>query len=55
MYLSLGHGAKKAAAKFRLTPGRVTQLRQQWCREWHAMHGEEISFGEPNQDDLAMA
>jgi hypothetical protein len=38
--LSLGHSGKAAAAKFGLSPGRVTQLRQQWCREWRACQGE---------------
>lgn len=41
MYLSLGHRANKAAAKFGLSPGRVTQLRQAWCREWRASQGED--------------
>jgi hypothetical protein len=40
-FLSLGHSAKAAAAKFNLSPGRVTQLRQQWCREWRCRQGEE--------------
>lgn len=39
-FLSLGHAAKKAADKFRLSPGRVTQLRQRWCREWRLCQGE---------------
>jgi hypothetical protein len=39
-FLSLGHSAKAAAAKFNLSPGRVTQLRQQWCREWRCRQGE---------------
>src|SRR5262249_59235024 len=34
LFLSLGHSGKAAAAKFGLSPGRVTQLRQRWCREW---------------------
>jgi hypothetical protein len=40
-FLSLGHSAKTAAARFKLSPGRVTQLRQQWCREWRCRQGEE--------------
>jgi hypothetical protein len=40
-YLSLGHQARKAANQFGLSPGRVTQLRQRWCREWRAFQGEE--------------
>jgi len=41
LFLSLGHSGKAAAAKFGLSPGRVTQLRQQWCREWRACQGED--------------
>jgi hypothetical protein len=40
-FLSLGHAASKAAEQFKLTPGRVTQLRQRWCREWRLCQGEE--------------
>jgi hypothetical protein len=40
-FLSLGHAASKAAERFKLTPGRVTQLRQRWCREWRLCQGEE--------------
>jgi len=39
-YLARGHSGKEAAQKFRLTPGRITQLRQAWRREWYARHGE---------------
>ena len=41
MFLSLGHSAKKAAHRFGLSPGRVTQLRQQWCQHWRRWQGEE--------------
>ena len=44
MYLSLGHSAKKAAERFGLSPGRITQIRQRLCKEWHGMHGEEAPF-----------
>ena len=40
-FLSLGHSAKEAAQKFNVSPGRITQLRQQWCREWHALQDEQ--------------
>ena len=40
LFLSLGQSGKAAAAKFGLSPGRVTQLRQQWCREWRACQGD---------------
>ncbi len=39
-YLSLGHSNKHAARRFGLTPGRVTQLREQWCREWRLFQGD---------------
>jgi hypothetical protein len=40
LFLSLGHSGKATAARFGLSPGRVTQLRQQWCRAWRACQGE---------------
>jgi hypothetical protein len=40
-YLSLGHAAKKAARKFRLSQPRVTQLRQRWSREWQLFQDPE--------------
>jgi hypothetical protein len=46
-FLSLGHAAKKAADKFKLSPGRVTQLRQRWCREWRLCQGEEDAADQP--------
>jgi hypothetical protein len=39
-FLSLGHSGKAAAARFKVSAGRVTQLRQQWQREWLAFQGE---------------
>jgi hypothetical protein len=41
-YLSLGHSAKAAANRFGLSAGRVTQLRQSWCRDWHVRSGDEL-------------
>jgi DNA-binding NarL/FixJ family response regulator len=43
-FLSLGHSAKEAARRFKVSQGRVTQLRQEWCRQWHTLHGEEVPF-----------
>jgi hypothetical protein len=40
-FLSLGHRPSRAAERFGLTPGRVTQLRQQWCKDWKAFEGED--------------
>jgi hypothetical protein len=41
MFLSLGHTATKAADKFGLSCGRVTQLRQRWHENWRLFEGEE--------------
>jgi hypothetical protein len=38
--LAEGHAAKQVARRFGLTPGRVTQLRQRWRRQWLAFQGE---------------
>ena len=45
-FLSLGHRAKAAAQRFKLSPGRITQLRQRWCKEWRASQGEDDAAGE---------
>jgi hypothetical protein len=39
-FLGMGHSNKMAARKFKLSPGRVTQLRQQWCRQWRIFQGD---------------
>lgn len=41
-FMALGHSAKAAARKFELSQGRVTQLRQQWQREWLVFQGETM-------------
>src|SRR5262245_59440450 len=51
-FLSLGNSAKEAARKFKVSPGRVTQLRQGWCRAWYALHGEEAPFEQIKQTRL---
>jgi hypothetical protein len=38
-FLALGHSATSAAAEFGVSSARVTQLRQRWCRAWHAFEG----------------
>lgn len=40
-FLALGHQATHAAARFGLSAPRVTQLRQQWCRQWRSLQGED--------------
>jgi hypothetical protein len=40
-FLALGNSGKETARRFKVSQGRVTQLRKRWCQEWHAMHGEE--------------
>jgi hypothetical protein len=43
VFLSLGHSGKAAAAQFGVSAGRVTQLRQKWCRQWRACQGDEMA------------
>jgi len=47
MFLSLGHSATAAARKFGLSPGRVTQLRQRWYRDWHRSEGGATAERQP--------
>lgn len=42
--LAEGHAAAHVADRFGLTPGRVTQLRQQWRCTWHLFQGEPEPF-----------
>lgn len=39
-FLAAGNSGKATAHKFGLSPCRITQIRQQLCKEWHAMHDE---------------
>jgi len=41
MYLSLGHGGKRAAARFGVSAGRVSQLRRRWATGWRRFQGED--------------
>jgi hypothetical protein len=43
-FLALGHSNKQTARRFKLSPGRVTQIRQRLCKEWHNAHGEKAPF-----------
>jgi hypothetical protein len=43
-FLLMGNSGKEAAKRFGLSPGRVTQIRVQLCKEWHNMHGELAPF-----------
>ena len=47
-FLSLGNSPKRAASRFRISQGRVTQLRQQWCRQWLIGQGETVA-GTPRE------
>jgi hypothetical protein len=46
LYLSLGHRATQAAARFGMSPGRVSQLRQQWCQDWRRAQGDVVHGSE---------
>jgi hypothetical protein len=41
MYLSMGHGGKRAAARFGVSAGRVSQLRRGWATAWRRFQGED--------------
>lgn len=41
-FLALGYSGKDAAARFRLTPGRVSQLRHGWHQEWQVRSGDVV-------------
>jgi len=57
MFLSLGHTATRAADKFGLSCGRVTQLRQKWHENWRRFTGEETGeeSGPPAAGQRALA
>ncbi len=38
--LALGHSTGQVAGHFRISPGRVSQIRRELCRSWHQWHGE---------------
>ncbi len=48
LYLSLGHGTKTAAAKFGVSPARVSQKRRELHQDWRRFHGEDHPSG-PNR------
>jgi hypothetical protein len=39
--LAMGESTGKAAKKFRISPGRISQMRRQLCMDWKAFQGEE--------------
>jgi hypothetical protein len=47
LFLSRGHSGKEAARRFRLSPGRVTQMRKQWRHEWLVFQGEKTDRWKP--------
>jgi hypothetical protein len=38
--LALGNATSQVALQFRVSPGRVSQLRRELCRSWQEFHGE---------------
>ena len=40
--LALGHTTADVAKRFRVTPGRVSQLRRELQNSWQTFHGETI-------------
>lgn len=41
--LATGESTDAAAKKFRVTPGRISQIRRQLKQSWRTFHGEETS------------
>lgn len=48
-FLSLGHSAKHASDRFKLSPARITQLRKRWQRDWRVFQGDQLSAPEPEE------
>jgi hypothetical protein len=40
--LAMGESTGKAAKKFRISPGRISQMRRQLCMDWKAFQGEPL-------------
>jgi DNA-binding NarL/FixJ family response regulator len=38
--LALGHTTGEVARQFKVSAGRVSQLRRQFCQSWQGFHGE---------------
>jgi len=49
--LSLGHTTGEVAKRFRVSPGRVSQLRCEMHRSWHEFHGETTAAELPADRD----
>jgi hypothetical protein len=43
-HLAQGSPASEVAEAFELSRGRLSQLRAQWCKDWHRRHGERAPF-----------
>jgi hypothetical protein len=49
--LAQGHPAHQVAEAFQVSPSRITQLRQQWQRQWLAFTGDsEVSSADSTQE-----
>ncbi len=42
LYLAVNHSTSEAAQRFRLSPGRISQLRRELVDSWQAFHGDDI-------------
>jgi hypothetical protein len=45
--LAEGHSAKRIALMVGLSPGRLSQLRRQWCKEWQIFTGQSLDSDAP--------
>jgi hypothetical protein len=41
--LSLGHTTGDVAKRFRVSPGRISQLRREMHKSWYEFHGESVA------------
>lgn len=41
--LAAGYGASEVAARFGLTPGRISQMRREYLESWREFHGERTT------------
>jgi len=45
--LGLGGTAQAVANRFRLSPGRISQLRKEFAENWRLLQGDDVAAAEP--------
>jgi hypothetical protein len=49
--LSQGFTTKDVARRFRVSPGKISQMRREFCESWHAFQGEQETKAEAEHGD----